>query len=258
MNYIKPYINQKNGGTLGNSNSSQDTQLSLIIPCFNEEGNIRELLARTSMLLANEPLAEVIFVNNGSTDSTGSLLEDENQNQPRARVLHLSENKGYGFGIKKGLEESTGRIVGWTHADLQTDPMDALRALQQASKFTDNFLIKGRRTQRPLLDLVFTLGMSVFESTLFRVSLKDINAQPTLFTRDLLPMVLEGPDDFSLDLYTMVKASQAKYIQIRFPVYFGPRFSGSSKWNTSMAARVRFIKRTLDFSFALAKNQKNR
>jgi glycosyltransferase involved in cell wall biosynthesis len=258
MNYIEPYIKQKNGGILGNSYSRQDPHLSLIIPCFNEEGNIRELLARTSILLANEPLAEVIFVNNGSTDSTGSLLEDEHQNQPRARVLHLSENKGYGFGIKKGLEESTGRIVGWTHADLQTDPLDALRALEQASKFSNNVLIKGRRTQRPLIDLVFTLGMSVFESALFRLSLMDINAQPTLFTRDLLPMVLEGPDDFSLDLYTMVKASQAKYIQIRFPVSFGPRFSGSSKWNTSMAARFRFIKRTLDFSFALAKNQKTR
>ncbi len=229
--------------------------VSLVIPCYNEEGNVEKLLAKTSLLMRMEPRFEVIFVNNGSTDSTGALLEELTQNLPGTRVVNLDRNSGYGNGIKKGLELSTGRIVGWTHADLQTNPLDALRGLQAAGDTLENIFIKGLRKKRPLVDTAFTHGMSILESLLFRTNLRDINAQPTLFSRDLLNTVLEGPNDFSLDLYSMVIASDAGYKQIRFPVDFGPRFHGSSKWNTSTLARLRFIKRTLRFSLALAKKR---
>jgi glycosyltransferase involved in cell wall biosynthesis len=227
----------------------------LIIPCYNEEGNINKLLDKTSVLVEVEPRIEVIYVNNGSTDSTGVLLEDRTRDLARTRVVNLEENIGYGHGIKRGLQVSKGSIIGWTHADLQTDPMDALKGLEAAGDSLEKILIKGLRMKRPLVDTAFTFGMSIFESLLFKTKLRDINAQPTLFSRDLLNTVLEGPDDFSLDLFTMVSASQAGYRQVRFPVDFGPRFRGASKWNTSSSARLRFIKRTIDFSLALAKRR---
>jgi glycosyltransferase involved in cell wall biosynthesis len=241
---------------LSTSNVRECIQVSLIIPCFNEEGNIHKLLEKTSSLVEKDPRFEVIYVNNGSTDSTGALLESVTQNLAKTRVIHLDQNVGYGHGIKRGLEASTGSIIGWTHADLQTDPMDALKGLEAAGDSFEKTLIKGLRTNRPLVDSAFTFGMSIFESLLFKTRLRDINAQPTLFSRDLLNAVLEGPDDFSLDLFTMVRASQAGYRQTRFPVDFGPRFQGSSKWNTSSRARLRFIKRTIDFSLALAKRRR--
>jgi len=232
-----------------------EISLSLVIPCFNEEGNVRELVGRASQLLSRNSDAEVIFVNNGSSDSTGELLSGLTKGQTRTRVVNIEKNKGYGFGIKKGLEATSGRIVGWTHADLQTDPLDALRGIQKASVLSERVFIKGVRTNRPLIDVVFTIGMGFFESALFRTRLRDINAQPTLFNRALLETILEGPDDFSLDLYAMVMASELGYKEVRFPVEFGPRFSGSSKWNTSTRARFRFIKRTIQFSVALAKRR---
>ena len=235
------------------ANSREDIQISLIIPCFNEEGNIQKLLERTSVLLAIDPSFEVIYVNNGSTDSTGLLLVDMTHNLARTCVVNIDKNIGYGHGIKKGLEASKGIIVGWTHADLQTDPIDALRGLEAAAGSLEKTFIKGLRKKRPIVDRVFTFGMSIFESMLFRTKLRDINAQPTLFSRDLLKAVLEGPDDFSLDLYAMVRASEAGYKQIRFPVDFGLRFRGSSKWNTSTRARLKFIRRTVAFSITLAK-----
>lgn len=240
------------------TNSREDVQISLIIPCYNEEGNIRKLLERSSVLLGIEPSFEVIYVNNGSTDATGLLLADMTGNLTRTRVVNIEKNIGYGHGIKKGLEVSKGRIVGWTHADLQTDPIDALKGLKAAAGSFEKTFIKGLRKKRPIVDRVFTFGMSIFESILFRTKLRDINAQPTLFSRDLLKAVLEGPNDFSLDLYAMVRASEAGYKQIRFPVDFGLRFRGSSKWNTSARARLQFISRTVAFSIALAKRGQNR
>jgi hypothetical protein len=97
--------------------------------------------------------------------------------------------------------------------------------------------------------------MSVFESLLFRQQLKDINAQPTLFSREILDEILEGPDDFSLDLFALIVANKKGLTEYRFPVKFGPRFSGESKWNTSQSARIRFIRRTISFSFSLAKRR---
>jgi glycosyltransferase involved in cell wall biosynthesis len=247
--------NLKSGGSFLATTQQEEILLSLVIPCYNEEGNVRDLFARASKLVASESRAEVIFVNNGSSDSTGALLSELCKGQPRTRVVTVKQNKGYGHGIKRGLETSTGQIVGWTHADLQTDPLDALTGLERAQHFNEPVFIKGLRRNRPLTDTVFTMGMSVFETLLFRIRLRDINAQPTLFSRKLLASILEGPDDFSLDLFALVNASEARYIQVRFPVKFGPRFSGTSKWNTSAAAKIRFIRRTIAFSLALARKR---
>ena len=254
-NCCKLATNLKSGGNFLESTRQEGILLSLVIPCYNEEGNVRDLFARATKLLASESRAEVIFVNNGSSDSTGDLLTELSKGQPLTSVVTVEQNNGYGYGIKKGLEASTGQILGWTHADLQTDPLDALIGLERAKNFSEPLFIKGLRRNRPLVDTVFTIGMSVFETLLFRVRLRDINAQPTLFSRKLLASILEGPDDFSLDLFALVKASESRYTQIRFPVRFGPRFSGSSKWNTSAAARFRFIRRTISFSLALARRQ---
>jgi glycosyltransferase involved in cell wall biosynthesis len=226
--------------------------LSLVIPCYNEEGNIPNLYARAKALVSQNPNFEVIFVNNGSSDSTGRLLEKLTEGYSGIEVVNVETNKGYGHGIKMGLRSSKGAVVGWTHADLQTDPMDALIGLTVAGESIERTLIKGLRIKRPLMDSFFTIGMSVFESLLFRIPLRDVNAQPTLFSRPLLDKVLEGPDDFSLDLFALVSAAKRDYRQVRFPVHFGPRFSGKSKWNTSVRARWNFIKRTVIFSFALA------
>ena len=99
--------------------------------------------------------------------------------------------------------------------------------------------------------------MSLFESIIFRTKLNDINAQPTLFSRELLKEVMEGPDDYSLDLYAYVAAKRFRMKVLRFPVTFGPRFAGESKWNTSARERWKFIIRTLAFSFRLGLPRKD-
>lgn len=232
--------------------SPAEVTLSLVIPCYNEEGSIPALYARVAAFLTEAPSSEVIFVDNGSTDSTGPLLVSLIERKSRIKIVQIEHNKGYGYGIKKGLEATTGNIIGWTHADLQSDPLDALRGLQIAGGLSEGVFIKGLRSKRSLVDAFFTIGMSVFESILFKTILRDINAQPTLFSRSLLRQVLKGPDDFSLDLFVMVSSRKSGFRELRFPVKFAPRPVGSSKWNTSWKARFRLIIRTYNFSLALA------
>lgn len=234
----------------------QDALVSVVVPCYNEQGNLEPLIQEALEVVTRRPNIEFIFVDNGSTDGTRGLLEALTYKTAGLKVTVVERNQGYGFGIRSGLKAASGKFVGWTHADRQTKLTDVEVALEILEKNQERIFLKGRRSGRPASDRIFTLGMSLFESILFRTKLNDINAQPTIFARELLDEVLKGPDDFSLDLYAYVAAKRLKITVLRFPVTFGPRFSGESKWNTSARARWTFISRTLAFSFRLAFTRK--
>lgn len=227
-----------------------------MVPCYNEQGNIETLIQEALEVVTRRPNIEFIFVDNGSTDGTRGLLEALTYKTAGLKVSVVERNQGYGFGIRSGLKAASGKFVGWTHADRQTKLTDVEVALEILAKNHERIFLKGHRSGRPASDRIFTLGMSLFESLLFRTKLNDINAQPTIFASELLVEVLQGPDDFSLDLFAYVAAKRLKITVLRFPVTFGPRFSGESKWNTSARARWKYISRTLAFSFGLAFTRK--
>jgi polyisoprenyl-phosphate glycosyltransferase len=81
----------------------------------------------------------------------------------------------------------------------------------------------------------------------------DINAQPTLMHRSLYSKWDNPPTDFSLDLYAYYQAKNHRHEILRIPVNFGPRTFGDSHWNTGMVSRLRFIRRTLSYSWQLWK-----
>lgn len=225
---------------------------SVVIPCYNEEAGLSELIARCEFA-AKQGSGEFILVNNGSTDNTALLLKKLLHDNKYVRYITVPVNQGYGYGITSGLSAAKAPIVGWTHADLQTDPADVLRAIPIFMNSSRDLFVKGRRFGRPLADRVFTAGMSVFETLLLGKRLSDINAQPTLFSSEMMKSWGNPPTDFSLDLFVFAKAKQEKFGIVRFPVIFAERKYGSSSWNVDFKAKWKFIKRTLAYSFSLRK-----
>jgi len=225
-------------------------KFSLIIPCYNEAANLPLLLDRCKEV-AHRPGVEVILVDNGSTDNSPEILVSLLSQYPGCRSVRVEKNQGYGFGILTGLRAATGDILGWTHADMQTDPQDALRCLEYFKKLGPNCFVKGRRYGRPLGDVAFTIGMSFFETLLLGKPLCDINAQPTMFSRQFFETWYEPPHDFSLDLYAYYQAHLAGLDIHRFPVFFGKRAYGVSHWNENWSAKWKYIRRTLSFSVQL-------
>lgn len=229
-------------------------RFSIVIPCFNEAKNLPLLLERClSLTQSDQAEIEVILVDNGSTDETPTVLSQMLDDFPGVRSVRVEVNKGYGFGILAGLKAAEGDILGWTHADMQTDPADVLDGVRYFEGTDQNIFCKGRRFGRPLVDTLFTVGMSLFESLLLLKPMWDINAQPTLFSRDFFLTWDEAPLDFSLDLYAYFSAKNAGLTVCRFPVYFGLRAHGVSHWNVGWGAKLNFIKRTLKYSFLLKK-----
>jgi len=223
--------------------------LSIVVPCYNEKENIPLILERFSQVIGDRPI-EVILVDNGSTDGSSSVIEALIPEYAFARSVKVPVNKGYGFGIVSGLKEAKGDFIGWTHADMQTDPKDVAHAYDLLIKADNqNVYLKGKRKKRPLLDQFFTVGMSLYETLYLGTPLWDINAQPNLFPKSFFDSLKQFPDDFSLDLFIYYMAREKELTIKRFDVLFTARIHGQSKWNDqTFKAKQKFIKRTLEFS----------
>lgn len=240
-------------------------KLSIIIPCYNEEKNIPFIINKFVEVIKHRNDIEIILVNNGSTDNSKEILTQNlaqfnskiNYKNP-FKIIEVKVNQGYGYGILQGLKNATGDFIGWTHADLQTDPADVIKALELIEKNNNNpkLYIKGSRTGRKLFDNFFTMGMSIFESILMQTKLWEINAQPNIFHKSFFAKWQNPPHDFALDLYAYYQARICRLKILKISVKFPERIHGISSWNNSFFDKWKFIKRTINFSLKLKKELK--
>jgi len=230
-------------------------KLSVIVPCYNEVKNIPLILEKFASVI-KRPDIEILFVNNGSKDTSQEVFDQLIPKYFFAKVIKIEVNQGYGFGITSGLCRAKGEYIGYMHADMQTDPADSIKALEiiERQLNPENCFVKGNRKGRFLLDQFFTIGMSLFETIYLTTKLWDINAQPNIFHRNFFEGIKDNcPKDFSLDLYFLYMAKKKKLNIIRFDVMFPDRIYGSSNWNTGIISKWKFIKRTVQFSTKLKK-----
>ena len=173
-----------------------------------------------------------------------------------ARLVEVPVNQGYGFGILKGLRDTRGTYVGWTHADSQYDPsivLEGFRTLELAGNPEQSFL-QGSRKKRGWFDSFFTAGMTAIAQLLLGTKVRDINAQPKLFPRTFLASMKDPPGDFSLDLYALVIARRLGMEQLYLPVIFGKRIHGEAKGGGSLRLKWKLTKRTFAFILRLRRD----
>ena len=213
--------------------------LSLVIPCYNEEKNIKELLYQISKL-ENKFNLEVIIVNNGSTDNSASIIDSEKKLAKNLKVVTVKKNIGFGNGVKEGIKNATSNLVSYAHGDLQTNLEDVYKAYKifESSNLEKKY-IKGSRKKRSILDATFTFFMSLINSIFFRKILYDIHGQPNLFEKSLIKSFDFLPDDMSLDLYMMLNAKKNDYKIIRFDVNFLKRKFGVGA-NENLLKKIKY------------------
>jgi polyisoprenyl-phosphate glycosyltransferase len=108
---------------------STPLQLSVVIPCFNEQEVIVETYKRLSAVLCGAVRDyELVFVNDGSRDATLAVLRQIHLQDPRVRVVSLSRNFGHQLAVSAGLRHAQGQAVAIIDADLQ-DPPEIIPAM---------------------------------------------------------------------------------------------------------------------------------
>tara|TARA_B100001057_G_C22844669_1_gene948492 strand:+ start:1053 stop:1769 length:717 start_codon:yes stop_codon:yes gene_type:complete len=201
---------------------------SLIIPCYNEGKNLPILINKYKKFLIN-PKNELVLVNNGSVDDTEIIFKKLTKFK-NIKTCRVKKNIGFGFGLKKGILASSGKIIIYSHADFEVNPNDVIKSIKlfEKNKYEKKIFIKGNRIQ--LLknhwtgtDIFFSYGYTVLSLILFRKKIYDIHAMPVLFSKKLLKNLNYFPNEFSIDLALYVHAIKNYYKIIRFPVNFNKK-----------------------------------
>jgi glycosyltransferase involved in cell wall biosynthesis len=223
-------------------------ELSIVLPCYNEAANLPLLAERFAVFRPRERF-ELILVDNGSRDGSAAVLERlARERSDFIRVVTVPENVGYGHGILAGLAAARAPLLAYSHADVQTPPEDVLRGLQMIRERRLDMgrtLVKGLRTRRRKAERLLTAGLAAVARWLLGYRMEDINGQPKLFGRAFFETWEDPPTDFSFDVYVLFAARTAGMAVETFPVEFGTRLHGESKWAAHALAKYRTILRYL-------------
>ncbi len=206
--------------------------LSVIVPCYNEEGNIDLFYDETVKALGDlMPETELIFVNDGSRDATIAKLRALCQRaEYRVRVVSFSRNFGKEAALLAGLQASQGTFTSIIDADLQQKPsyiVDMMEILKEHPEYDAVAAYQEERKEGFLL--------SFFKKSFYKVidSLTDVKIMQAASDFRLLrrPVV-----DAILSLPEKCRFSKGIFAWVGFETYYMPyeveeRASGTSKWN---------------------------
>jgi glycosyltransferase involved in cell wall biosynthesis len=234
----------------------------LVVPAFNEARSLPELLARTARAAEAAQWTperfRLVIVENGSGDTSRQVLDELQRGADGSwlRVVALEENRGYGAGLIAGLRATTAPLIGWSHADLQCDPGDALRAATRLLRGDSSMrLVKGIRKGRDPKDVVVSRSFETLARVILGLDTFEMNAQPKVFARALLDELVDPPEDFAFDLYLLYRARRAGYTFETIDVRFPPREHGTSNWAASFVSRRRTMTAMLRYMLALARRE---
>jgi len=210
--------------------------ISIVIPLYNEEENVRELYSSLKPVMdsiRNE--YEIIFIDDGSTDSTLSLLQEIKAADDTVIVLSLRRNFGQTAAFAAGFDYSRGDIIVTMDGDLQNDPKDIPKLLELMK---DNDLVSGWRKVRkdPFLSrrLPSILANSLI-SKVTGVNLHDYGCSLKAYRRDVIKnLKLYG------EMHRFIPAVASWYgVRIaEVETTHHPRLRGKSKYGISRTMKV--------------------
>ncbi len=237
-------------------------EFELVLPCYNESKSIRTLVERAAQAAKEAGFGpdrfQLVLVENGSKDDSSRVMQ-ELKSTPLGewfRIVPVTINEGYGFGLWSGLKATSARYVGWSHADQQCDPKDAFKALALlTSESNSKSLVKGTRSGRNWKDRVVSLVFETVALLILGLRCRELNAQPKVFPRELLGEVVSPPKTFAFDLYVLYRAKKNGYRFKTVPVLFPPRIHGVSNWASNFMGRYKTILGMIRYMWDLARSE---
>ncbi|MCX6561116.1 MAG: glycosyltransferase family 2 protein [Candidatus Aminicenantes bacterium] len=228
------------------TNDATNPKISIIVPFFNEAENVEEMYARLKEVMdrVGDPY-ELIFIDDGSTDRTYSLLKDMSKRDDKVVVLKLRRNFGQTPALQAGFDHARGEIIISMDGDLQHDPAEIPQFLAKIAEGYD--IVSGWRKDRKDNALLRKLPSWVANrmmKKLVKVQIHDFGTTYKAYKREVLSSIrLYG------ELHRFIPAliSREGFKITELPISNIVRLRGKSNYGLSRVRRVFFDLMTVKF-----------
>ncbi|MBI3590265.1 MAG: glycosyltransferase family 2 protein [Candidatus Melainabacteria bacterium] len=217
--------------------TSSIKKVSIIIPSYNEGTSLKVLLDELSYFLKDfQYRYEVIFVDDGSTDSSFSLLKEASLNNLNIKVIRLRRNYGQSAALLAAIDYASGDVIVPLDADLQNDPNDIPKLLNLISEGYD--LVSGwrkHRQDRALDRKIPSMIANKLISWVSGVKLHDYGCSLKAYRKDVLQGIrLYGELHRFLPICASWNGARVTEIEVNHK----PRLFGKSKYGLSRTYKV--------------------
>lgn len=204
--------------------------LSIVIPAYNESARIERALERVLSCVASRRWdAEVLVVDDGSTDRTTDIVRHWMDSHPNLQLIHNEGNRGKGYSVRNGLLQARGQVVMFTDADLSSPIEEAERLLAALDEGADvaigsRWLDKQRQTiHQPLYRRFFGRCFNWVTRKVIGLPYKDTQCGFKAFKREAAQTIfrLQTIERWGFDPEILFIARKLKYKVVEVPVTWG-------------------------------------
>jgi glycosyltransferase involved in cell wall biosynthesis len=219
---------------MSNSSALPHPSLSIVVPLYNEEEGIAQLIeAIFSVLSTDADFLELVLVDDGSYDRTAEIVHELAEFEPRIRMLKHDRNRGLGAAIRTGIEAAEGDLLLYTDADL---PFDFSVIPQLIDMASNEIVIVGYRTNRGegLRRWILTKGYNFFCRFGLGLHVRDVNFACKLMPRHAVRSMRLASEGSFIDAELLLECKRQGFVINEVPLTYYRRTRGLSTLSRPM------------------------
>lgn len=220
------------------NSAKENTEVSVVIPLYNEAINIEKLDERLSRTLESMGRSyEIIYVDDGSADGTTEILRRLHSKNRKIKLIIFNRNYGQHAAVVAGFERALGEIIVTLDGDLQNPPEEIPKLVAKIQEGYD--VVGGWREGRqdPVIRRILSYMINRVTSVIIGVRMRDYGCMLRAYRRSVVERICQCQE---ISSFIPVLANSFAGSVAEIPVAHSPRWSGRSKYTPFRLLRLNF------------------